>query len=1115
MKGFIRTFLSTPALSILLALGGMIYYQNTHAQISGCGTNVPFYNVDLSGSPAGSWISPTHARNGNCCGTTSPDRCTSFEILLDTNSVGLVFEIVSGAIPSGSMFYQIDCGPQVPVGNVICLSGPGPHHLTFCKPGNNTNQYRIRSVAAPVVQADDTTRLGCSLPLIMWGVNASSVTWNTIFPGSVGQYNSVLQCTSGCTNNIITPTDVTISYYDIQVCGMPVATQCGFTALVCDTVRVYVAPELTGNISPTPATFCQLGAGSGVNIVVSAIGGGIGTTYSWLNSSGVVVSTTSSYFASQPGNYTVQLNDEYSSPYCPSALLTIPVSEVIPPSANAGLDEILCASEPLVILSATTMNSSGYEWTGGDNGYLPSSLSQVASYEPSSAEIAAGFSTHYFTAYPLDAVCAAAIDTVVISYLDSIQVVLSDTTLACAGDSIILIPAVSGGSGIYSYQWSNGTTTNNATIAAGNYCLEVTDDFSCVQTTCVVIAEPTTLLASTSSTDVTTNGGSDGTATVAVSGGTPGYTYLWSTGGTTATITGLSQGLYTCLVTDANGCSINALVAVIEPVCLGFNTSITFPEIGCFGDSTSATALVQFGTAPFTYVWDDGLSQITPTASGLPAGTYNVVVQDSNDCYATAQVQITQPQELMTSITELHVSTVGGNDGSVTVNTIGGTTPYTFTWSTGDTTQTISGLSAGVYWVEVTDSNGCSVIDSALIEDPDCSDMMLALQGFDLSCYENNSGSVVAQVAGGQPGYSFFWNGTTGADTLSNVAAGLYTLIVFDQRLCSIADSISLSEPVALSISGSTANVSCYDSLNGSIDVTVSGGTFPYSYSWNNGAQSEDLLGQHAGTYILSVVDFNGCATQFAAVIDQQDSIALSYDIQANECYGIPTGYINLSVSGGVAPYNYAWSNGSSTEDLIDVLGGLYFVEVTDANGCNLSSIEPVFVGQVDSMLVSLSASLYTNGHNVSANGAQDGWIQSSVSGGVPPYQYNWSNGATDSSLVAGAGNYSLVVTDNNGCTQHAAIELTGPAALQFPSVITDNNDNRNDQFIILGLEQYPVNEITIYNRWGNLVYQETNYQNTWTGNNADNEPLPEGNYFYLFSAPELETINGFVEIKR
>lgn len=322
-------FFSAPIkFGLALLMLFLFYSSQSYAQLDSCDGNVPYFLVDLTGQPAGSWISPPHSRDGNCCGTSSPDNCTSFEVLLDSNAAALSFDFYSGAIPSGSMFFQIDCGPSQAVGELICLSGVGPHRITFCKPGNNTNEYIIQSIAKPTFPQDDSTRAGCSKDFQVLGFDLSTITWQSIAPGNPGDYDHLLSCTDSCDITTFTPTPSSPPFIDYVVCGFPQADECGYILTLCDTFRVWTMDSLNGGVSPSPATFCQLGPGSGVMLTATGNGGNGVYNYTWYDTTGAVVGTGPNFFATSQQTYTVEINDGLSGSKCAANFIGAPVIEL-------------------------------------------------------------------------------------------------------------------------------------------------------------------------------------------------------------------------------------------------------------------------------------------------------------------------------------------------------------------------------------------------------------------------------------------------------------------------------------------------------------------------------------------------------------------------------------------------------------------------------------------------------------------------------------------------------------------------------------------------------------------------------------------------------------------
>ncbi|MNS00982.1 hypothetical protein D3C72_322560 [compost metagenome] len=299
----------------------------------------------------------------------------------------------------------------------------------------------------------------------------------------------------------------------------------------------------------------------------------------------------------------------------------------------------------------------------------------------------------------------------------------AQTNVSCNGGSNGSATVnVTGGTGAYTYSWapSGGTAATASGLAAGTYTVTVTDANSCTTTQSFTITEPTLLVASAGSqTNVSCNGGSNGSATVNVTGGTGTYTYAWApSGGTAATASGLAAGTYTITVTDANGCTATQSFTITEPAALvaiaGSQTNVS-----CNGGSNgSATVNVTGGTGIYTYAWAPS-GGTAATATGLTAGTYTVTVTDANGCFTTQSFTITEPTILAASTSQNNVSSAGGNDGSATVNVTGGTGTYTYSWApSGGTGATASGLAAGAYTVTVTDANGCIHTETFSIIEP-------------------------------------------------------------------------------------------------------------------------------------------------------------------------------------------------------------------------------------------------------------------------------------------------------------------------------------------------------------------------------------------------------------
>ena len=232
-------------------------------------------------------------------------------------------------------------------------------------------------------------------------------------------------------------------------------------------------------------------------------------------------------------------------------------------------------------------------------------------------------------------------------------------------------------------------------------------------------------------------------------------------------------------------------------------------------------------------------------------------------------------------------------------------------------------------------------------------------------------------------------------------------------------------------------------------------------------------------------------------------------------CYGFENANIDLKIAGGVLPYRFDWSNDSNTEDLDSISYGNYNVTVTDSNNCIL--IDTFEITQPDSLVGTIVSPILDNGHNVSFNTSEDGSIEVEVMGGTLEYEYDWSSGDVLEDLFnVGAGDYIVVITDNQGCEMELAITLTEPMGFDVPTAFSPNGDNSNDNFLIRGIEAYPDNQFKVFNRWGNLVYEKDNYLNEWAGENLNGKQLPDGTYFVTLRVNDGEIdYKGYVDLRR
>ncbi|MGB5943846.1 MAG: T9SS type A sorting domain-containing protein [Leeuwenhoekiella sp.] len=523
------------------------------------------------------------------------------------------------------------------------------------------------------------------------------------------------------------------------------------------------------------------------------------------------------------------------------------------------------------------------------------------------------------------------------------------TNVSCnSGSNGAIDLTINGGTTPYTYKWNNSATTEDITgLKAGTYSVLVTDARGCTANASVTVTEPTKLVASAINSDVTCNGGNDGTIDLSVTGGFEPYTFTWNTTATSKDIKGLTAGTYSVTVTDANGCTATESIEVSEPKILELSTLVD-TNVACNGGATgSITMNLTGGTAPFDYTINattySGVPDATLTLSGFAAATYAISIKDANGCTASGSATITEPTALSASIVATDVTCNSGSNGTVDLTVSGGTAPYTFDWSNTATTEDLTGLKAGKYSVTVTDANGCTVNVSVDVLEPAM--LTASATATNVFCNGGSDGTVDLTVSGGVAPYIFSWNNTATTEDMVGLKAGTYKVLVTDANGCTTTQSVEVLQPTELVASAIKTNVICNGGNNGSIDLTVTGGTAPYSYAWNNSATTEDMTGLSAAIYRVTVTDANGCTVSRSVNIAEPDALTATSITTAASCKGSNDGTIDLTVTGGTAPYTYAWDNTATTEDLAALTVGTYKVTITDVNGCSATAEATVVNG--------------------------------------------------------------------------------------------------------------------------------------------------------------------------
>tara|TARA_Y100000589_G_scaffold332344_1_gene392032 strand:- start:1579 stop:4659 length:3081 start_codon:yes stop_codon:yes gene_type:complete len=583
-------------------------------------------------------------------------------------------------------------------------------------------------------------------------------------------------------------------------------------------------------------------------------------------------------------------------------------------------------------------------------------------------------------------------------------------------------------------------------------------------------------------------------------GGAPPFSYQWNTGDTTQSLTGLGQGTYIVTVTDNIGCQATDSITVTAPPPLSLSSSIV--DVTCNGANNGSVAVTPSGgTPPYSYSWSNGGT--TNAITGLGPGSYTVTVTDALNCSISGSYNVNSPQTITINFNTYNVNCFGGNNGSIQANVNGGTLPYTYSWSSGQTTDSISSLSAGTYILTVTDANNCIAVDSANIIEPPL--LTTTISGTNLFCFNDNSGTANVSISGGTQPYSILWNTGSNSANINGLSAGMYYVNIIDANGCSANDSILLTEPPLLNDSFIVTDVLCNGDATGGIQLFPYGGTSPYSFSWNNGATSQNLTNVPAGTYISTITDSNGCTKIDTIIINEPSPISTSFN-SIPTCKDSCFGQIQLSYSGGIPPYQLIWETGDTNVNILDSLCQDYYsFSLTDSNGCIIQdSIAVGLLSQINAYFVFNPDSEYAP--------VQVSFIDSS-SGTITGWLWDFGNNTTSTTQNPNVtynqdGTYTvtLIVTDSLGCADTYTKEITvlPPTSILVPNVFSPNNDGINDVFTIKSSFIKSVHG-QIFNRWGNLLFEWTHPKGYWDGRTSSGELVPAGSYFYVIKYTTLK----------
>lgn len=610
---------------------------------------------------------------------------------------------------------------------------------------------------------------------------------------------------------------------------------------------------------------------------------------------------------------------------------------------------------------------------------------------------------------------------------DKMTVIVSGKLALCSHSergSIVL--TVQGGKAPYKFKWNNNDTSQNrVNLYAGTYTVWITDADGQMITESIVIQPPFPLILNpVDKRDASCGSGQDGYARISVKiGRGEPYQVTWSNGLKNVwEADNLAPGTYVVTVADRYNCD-TSISFEIKAASEGISVSESIQNISCSSSQDGNIQLnVTGGQTPYTFKWSNGAT--TKDISNLSPGTYQVQVTDAKGCsfQASYAVQAASQIQILDDITQ--PSCTGSASGSIKLTVSGGKSPYTYQWSNGSTQSSVQNLVAGTYTVKVTDASGCYSEKQFTLANQSALSLSLVSKS-DVLCFGDKTGKLDLNVTGAAGSTTVKWSdGSTTLDR-DNLAPGTYTVTVKDQ-FCEVSSTFQISGPASeIQVSASPQNPSCAGN-DGKISLTVSGGTAPYIYAWNNGASTKDLSSLGEGKYEVTITDKNGCSVQKSFDLVSPLPLAYQEEITQPSCAGESTGAIKLTVSGGNAPYTYLWSNGSVQSSAQNLAAGIHQVKITDATGC-------VVERQFELTNQSALKVEAINVTPVSCQGKEDGAIELTISGAKGNVKFNWSDNSNAGSSRTNlkSGTYEVLISDESGCTISQQVQVAETIQLQ------------------------------------------------------------------------------------
>ena len=633
------------------------------------------------------------------------------------------------------------------------------------------------------------------------------------------------------------------------------------------------------------------------------------------------------------------------------------------------------------------------------------------------------------------------------------------------------------------------------------------------------------LSASATITNVNCYGDASGQIDLEITLGIPPYSFIWSNGAINQDISQLfGDSLYSCSIIDSVGCDLDTSFFINQPDLLYVNPNVT--HITCYGDSSGNISLIiSGGISPYMVDWGSA------DTNNIIAGFYNYLVTDSNGCYISDSVEIFQEDQILFNVNTEDIQCYGDSTGFIELNLQlnSGFPPYQFNWTGpnlyNSNSEDIYNLFSGVYYLVITDANLCNVDTSIELIQPVNIPQINNLEtsdynGYDISCNGENDGWISLNITGGYGPFSYIWTNLATVDSIFDLSSAIYSVEITDSLGCIDQIDIDLIEPLSLSVILNITSdyngydISCFGQNDGAIQAIPSGGVPSYYYNWNSSNMDDSLINLGAGNYVLNLFDENNCEYIDSIVLNQPDSFSMIINEFTDTCSrGVGRAFV--SVSGGIQPYDYNWSNGSNSSNISNFYQGDYSLIVLDNNLCELK--DSIFIDNLPGPMIDFNIfseweKLYEQLEDPIV------FIDMTNTNGQEMISWNWDFGdntyAIDSIAYhsySDTGYYSvtLITTTSFNCID----TLTKPLRITdyniyIPNAFTpfSTDDELNDEFKAYGIGIVKF-KMVIFNRWGEEIFSSVTIEQGWDGTSInDNNLVPLGIYLYFI---EVENIYG------